>query len=158
YPNNFFHNATYAGNFGWTPSAKTSLRVTYRRNWTGLGSPNGLLLYGIADDSSQKKENAYLSGTVQNQTTSRWHNLFRFAYGQFNSIVVNPTPTGNPDPYGFGNYLGNVVTIRGANSYSVTGQGILDYAGIYPAIYPNYEARRSAYAQSDYRFPGDWTG
>ncbi|MGA7238111.1 MAG: TonB-dependent receptor [Bryobacteraceae bacterium] len=158
YPNDFFHNATYAGNFGWSPNAKTSVRVTYRRNWTDVGSPNGLLLYGIADDSSQRNDNTYLSATVQNQTTSRWHNLFRFAYGEFNSMYENPSPTGQPDPYGFGNYLGNAVTIKGANGYSVTGQAILDYAGTYPEISPDYEARRSAYGQSDYRFIGDWTG
>lgn len=157
YPNDAFHNATYAGNFGWTPLAGTSLRVTYRRNWTDLGSPNGLLLYGIADDSSQKNQNTYLSATIRNQTTSRWHNLFQFAYGQFNQLYVNPSPTGQPDPYGFGKYLGNLVTIKGANGYSATGQAILDYAGIYPELYPDYEARRSAYAQSDYRVAGDWT-
>jgi vitamin B12 transporter len=158
YPNNFFHNATYAGNFGWTPTAKTSLRVTYRRNWTDLGSPNGLLFYGIADNSLQKNQNSYLSGTLQNQTTPRWHNLFRFSFGQFNSSFVNPSPTGELDPYGFGNYLGNTVTIHGANGYNVTGQAILDYAGVYPQITPDYEARRSAYAQSDYRFFRDWVG
>jgi vitamin B12 transporter len=158
YPNNFFHNATYAGNFGWSPNAQTNVRVTYRRNWTDLGTPNSLLFYGIADNSLQKNQNTYLSGTVQNQTTSRWHNLFRFALGQFNSTYVNPSPTGQPDPYGFGNYLGNIVTIRGANGYTVTGQAILDYAGFYPQISPDYEARRSAYVQSDYRFYRDWTG
>jgi len=34
----------------------------------------------------------------------------------------------------------------------------MDYAGSYPQNLPDYEARRSAYAQSDYRFFGDWTG
>lgn len=158
YPNDFFHNATYAGNVGWTPNSTTSVRVTYRRNSTDLGSPNALLFFGIADDSSQRNQNSYLSATVQNQTTPRWHNLFRFAYGEFNTAYVNPSPTGQPDPYGFGNYLGNVVTIKGANGYSVTGQAILDYAGSYPEVSPDYEARRSAYGQSDYRFIGDWTG
>jgi iron complex outermembrane receptor protein/vitamin B12 transporter len=98
-----------------------------------------------------------LSATVQNQTTSRWHNLFRFAFGQFDLTYLNPSPTGQLDPYGFGNYLGNVVTIRGANGFSVTGQAILDYAGSYPQVTQDFEARRSAYAQSDYRFFGDWT-
>jgi iron complex outermembrane receptor protein/vitamin B12 transporter len=157
YPNDFFHNATYVGNFGWKPSAAMDLRVTYRRTWTDLGSPSGLLLYGIPDDSAQKNQNTYLSTTLQHQTTSRWHNLFRFAYGQFNAVYDNPTPTGTPDPYGFGNYLGNVVTIKGANGYSVTGQGILDFGGNYPQIYSDYEARRSAYAQSDYQVSKEWT-
>jgi iron complex outermembrane receptor protein/vitamin B12 transporter len=158
YQNDYFHNATYAGNVGWAPNTKTDLRVTYRRNWSDAGSPNGLLLYGIADDSRSKNQNSYLSATAQNQTTARWRNLLRFAFTQLNSTYSNPTPTGVPDPYGFGNYLGNNVTITGANGYTVKGQGILDYAGSYPQISPSYEARRSAYAQSDYQFFRDWTG
>jgi vitamin B12 transporter len=39
----------------------------------------------------------------------------------------------------------------------VTGQAILDYGGTYPEISPNYEARRSAYAQSDYQLFREWT-
>jgi vitamin B12 transporter len=39
----------------------------------------------------------------------------------------------------------------------VTGQGILDYGGPYPQVYPDYEARRSAYAQSDYQVFKEWT-
>ncbi len=155
YSNNYFHNASYAGNFGWDPNAKTDLRFTYRRNWTDAGLPNGLLLYGIADDSSQKNQNTYLSATAQNQTTSRWHNLFRFAYGQFNSTYANPTPTGALDDYG--DYVGKTTTIVGANGYKVTGQGILDYCCTYPQSFPSYEARRSAYAQSDYQFFRDLT-
>jgi iron complex outermembrane receptor protein/vitamin B12 transporter len=158
YTNDFFHNATYAGNFGGSLTSTTSIRVTLRRNWTDLGSPNAQLFFGIADESSLKNQNTYLSATVQNQTTSRWHNLLRFAYGQFDLTYANPSPTGQLGPYGFGNYLGNLVTIKGANGYSVTGQGILDYAGSYPQITQDFEARRSAYAQSDYRFFGDWTG
>ena len=157
YPNDFFHNATVAGNLGWTPTNRTSVRVTYRHNWTDLGSPNAIVFFGISDDSSQRNDNTYLSATVQDQTTSRWHNLFRFAYGQFDSVYTNPSPTGQLDPYGLGNYLGNLVTIKGGNRYTVTGQGILDYAGTYPEISSDYEARRSAYAQSDYRVAGDWT-
>ncbi len=43
------------------------------------------------------------------------------------------------------------MTIKGANGYSVTGQAILDFGGAYPELIGNYEARRSAYAQSDYQ-------
>src|SRR5262249_31407483 len=105
YPNDFFHNATVAGNFGRMPRNRPSVRVTYRRTWTDLGAPGAILFDGIPDDSSQRNDNTYLSATVQDQTTSRWRNLFRFAYGQFDSIYVNPGPTGQPDAYGFGNYL-----------------------------------------------------
>jgi iron complex outermembrane receptor protein/vitamin B12 transporter len=156
YTNDFFHNATYAGNFGYALTPTTQLRATVRKTWTGLGTPNGIYLYGIADDSSQKNQNTAVSATLQNQTTSQWHNLLRFGYGQFNQVYRNPTPTGQQDAYG--DYLGNMVNIQGANGYKATGQGILDYYGTYPSILALYNARRSVYEQSDYRFYRDWTG
>jgi vitamin B12 transporter len=154
YPNDFFHNATYVGNFGYKINSTTDARVIYRSNWTDLGTPNGILFYGISDAALQKNQNTYLSGTVKNQTTKRWHNLVRFAFAQFNSVNIDPFQVGIIDANG--DSLGNVVTIRGANGYSVTGQAILDYAGVYPEISPAYEARRSAYLQSDYNFYKEW--
>jgi vitamin B12 transporter len=156
YTNDFFHNATYAGNFGYAVSPATQLRTTVRQTWAGIGVPNGIYLYGIADNSSQKNQNTAVSTTLQNQTTSQWHNLLLFGYGQFNQVYKNPSPTGQQDA--FGDYLGDVVTIQGANGYKVTGQGILDYSGVYPSIFALYNARRSVYEQSDYRFYRDWTG
>jgi len=155
YPNDFFHNASYIGNFGYQINSNTEARVIYRSNWTDVGTPNGILFYGIPDAATQKNQNTYLSGTLKNQTTKRWHNLVRFAFAQFNSVNISPYQVGMIDAYG--DSLGNVVTIRGANGYSVTGQAILDFAGVYPEIYPVYEARRSAYLQSDYNFFKEWT-
>jgi vitamin B12 transporter len=161
-PNSAFHNATVSGNFGWQPNEKTGVRATFKRITTDVGTPNALLFYGIADNSSQNNKNLYTGITAQNQTTERWHNLLRFAYGQFGEQFINPSPTGQPftsdEPFVGTNYIGNLVTIRGANGYSVTGRGILDFGGIYPQIFNSYEARRSIYAQTDYQFFGDWTG
>ena len=58
---------------------------------------------------------------------------------------VNPTPTGEPfDPFGFGpNYLGHVVTLPGANGYSVTGQAILDFSGDYPSTFDSSAKRQT---------------
>ncbi len=164
-PNNYFHNGTVSANAGYQWNAKTGIRATFRHEATGLGSPNALDLYGIPDDSRGTNRNTYLGVTAQNQTTERWHNSVQFAFAQFGSVFETPSPTGEPfdafagTPFDGGTYyLGNLVTIRGANGYSVTGQGILDFAGTYPMIFPDYEARRSIYAQSDYNFFGDWTG
>ncbi len=155
YANDFFHNASYVGNFGYKINSKTEARVTYRSNWTDVGAPNGILLYGISDAATQRNQNTYLSGTLKNQTTKHWHNLVRFAFTQFNSTYLDPYQVGTIDPYG--DSLGNVVTIRGANGYSVTGQAILDFGGTYPEISPDYEARRSVSMQSDYNFYKEWT-
>jgi vitamin B12 transporter len=165
YDNDYFHNATVNANVGYQWKATTGIRATVHHIATGLGSPDAIDFFGISDQSWQTNRNTYLSGSVQDQTTDRWHNSAQFSFAQFGSIYETPFPTGQPfpDPFFFGvgtgfNYLGNVVTIRGANGYSVTGQGILDYDGTYPLVYPDYEARRSVYAQSDYNLFKDWTG
>jgi iron complex outermembrane receptor protein/vitamin B12 transporter len=68
-------------------------------------------------------------------------------------LTVNPAPTGEPfDPFGFGaNYLGNSVTIRGANGYSVTGRAILDFGGIYPSPFESHTTRHLLSGQATYR-------
>ncbi len=161
YPNDFFHDATVSANLGYEINSNTNIRATVRNESTDLGSPSAIAFYGISDDSTQRNNNTYVGVTAQQQTTQRWHNSVQFAFAQFDSVFENPSPTGQPfDPFdsGFPNYLGNLLTIRGANGFSVTGQAILDFSGDYPEIFPDYEARRSVYAQSDYRFAGDWVG
>jgi vitamin B12 transporter len=154
-PNDYFHNATVSTNVGYQLNSTTAIRATFRHIATGLGTPNALDFYGIPDKAWQTNRNTYTGATIQNQTTPKWHNSVQFAFAQFGLVYEDPEPTGESFE---GNYLGNVVTIHGANGYSVTGQAILDYGGTYPMIYPDYEARRSVYAQSDYNFFGDWIG
>jgi iron complex outermembrane receptor protein/vitamin B12 transporter len=150
-PNSSYHNATYAGNFGWTPRASTELRLTVRRSSDNVGVPNAIDFFGIPDDSFQPSHNTYISATLQNQTTSHWHNLVRYGAARLDSEFINPSPTGIPDPI-FGNFLGQVLTIHGANGFSTTGQAILDFAGSYPQqsfILSNLDF---ADIQSDYTF------
>jgi iron complex outermembrane receptor protein/vitamin B12 transporter len=155
YQNDYFHNNTVSTNVGWQLNPTTGIRAIFRHIATNVGSPNGILFYGISDEAWQTNRNTYGSVSAQQQTTEKWHNSVQFNFAQFDLLYVDPYPVGQPFE---GNYLGNVVTIRGANGYSVTGQAILDYGGTFPEEYPDYEARRSLYAQSDYQFLKDWTG
>ena len=148
--NPHFHNATYAGNFGWTPLASTSLRLTVRRVAAKVDVPNAIDFFGIPDDSFQSQANTFIGATLQNQTTSHWHNLLRYGATRQNSEFVNPSPTGIPDL--FGNFLGNVVTIKGANGFSTTGQAILDFGGTYPQQFFILNNRDLLTFQSDYAF------
>ena len=150
-PNARFHNATYAGNFGWTPLASTELRLTVRRSADKVGVPNAIEFFGIPDDSFQPTHNTYVSATLQNQTTSRWHNLLRYGAARLDSQFINPSPSGILDPV-FGNFLGNVVTIRGANGFSTTGQAVLDFGGTFPQHSFILSNRDFADIQSDYAF------
>ncbi|HEY2116372.1 MAG TPA: TonB-dependent receptor [Candidatus Angelobacter sp.] len=149
--NPHFHNATYAGNFGWTPGASTSLRLTVRRVAAKVDVPNAVDFFGIPDDSFQTEDNTYIGATLENQTTSHWHNLLRYGATRQNSQFVNPSPTGILDPV-FGNFLGNLVTIRGANGFSTTGQAILDFAGDYPQRFFILNNSDLLTFQSDYSF------
>ncbi|MGC2695735.1 MAG: TonB-dependent receptor plug domain-containing protein, partial [Candidatus Angelobacter sp.] len=147
--NPHFHNATYAGNFGWTPATSTSLRLTVRRIAAKVDVPNAIDFFGLPDDSFQSQSNTYIGATLENQTTSHWHNLLRFGATRQNSEFVNPSPSGIFDP-GSGNFLGKVVTIRGANGFSATGQAILDFGGTYPQQFFILNNRDSVTFQSDF--------
>ncbi len=153
-PNSSFHNGAYSGNFGWEPNGRTSVRFTLRHAAVGLGDPNALDFFGIPDDSLQREQDTYLGITAQNQTTPRWHNLFRFTRTKLRFRFDNPSPTGIPfDPFGFGaNYLGLPVTICAANGFCANGQAILDFGGTYPQLFDSRTTIRSVYAQSDYAF------
>ena len=148
-PNSTFHNGTYAGNFGWSPDSTTQVRFTLRHTATALGLPNALDIYGIPDDSLQKEQDTYFGMTAQNQTTERWHNLLRYGGTRLRFQFDNPSPTGAPFN---GNYLGNTVTLTGANGFSVSGRAILDFGGIYPSLFDSQSKRNFVYGQSDYRF------
>lgn len=151
-PNDAYHNGTYAGTFGWTINPLTRLAVTGRRTIADQGVPNAFDYYGIADDSSQTNHNTYAGAVLQSQTTSRWAQTVRFTSTDLRYHFVNPTPTGDPfDPFGFGpNYVGQTITIHGANGTSATGRAILDYSGQYPQTFDSSTTRRVLSAQTDY--------
>jgi vitamin B12 transporter len=141
-PNSRYHDGTYVANLGLALNANTELRFTGRYITAGLGQPNAIQFFGIADDSFEKDQDAFFGVTLQNQTTGRWHNLLRYGAARLRLQDVNPTPTG----------------IRGANGFRVTGQAILDFAGTYPIETSSSTKRDSVYLQSDYSFNSHLTG
>jgi vitamin B12 transporter len=155
-PNATFHNSTFAGNFGWTPAASAELRLTLRRVAATVGEPNAIDFFGVPDDSFLTQHNTFIAATLQDQTTSRWHNLLRYGAVRLDSLNVNPSPSGIFDP-GSGNFLGKTVTIRGANGFSTAGQAILDFAGTFPQKTPILTNRDFVDAQSDYVFSSHLT-
>ena len=129
-PNDGYRNHTYAGRFGVALGGGTDLSGTIRHIDATAGSPNAFDLFGVADDSTQRNRLTFGSVTASSQWTNRLQSTVRFGVSGQRRDFINPTASGTyADPFGFGgNYVGNVVTISGANGYSVTGRGILDYA------------------------------
>jgi iron complex outermembrane receptor protein/vitamin B12 transporter len=152
-PNNEYHIGTFAGRFSAALGHGTDLSGTIRRADTTYGAPNAILFYGIPDDSVNKGDFTYASVTAQSQISDRWQSQIRFGSMVQNSHDTNPAPTGTPfDPFGFGaNYLGNNMTITGANGYSVTGQAILDFSGGYPKLFDGHTTRNALSGQLSYR-------
>jgi len=155
-PNNAYRNGTYAGRFGVALGKATDLSGTVRRLDTTYGSPNAFLFFGVPDDTTQTADATFVGLTASSQISPRLQTVVRFASMQDHNRYDNQTPSGEPyDPFGFGaNYLGDTVTIRGANGYSATGRAILDYQGVYPSIYTTETSRRSLSGQANYQlFP-----
>jgi iron complex outermembrane receptor protein/vitamin B12 transporter len=157
-PNNAYRNGTYAGRFGIAVAHGTDLSGTIRRVDTRHGSPNAFDLFGIADDSFQKNAINYASVTAESQHNDRWQSTIRFGNTDFRSNYTNPSPTGQRfDPFGFGaNYLGETMTITGANGYSATGQAILDFGGAYPSVFRSRTRRRALFADTTYHVRRDF--
>jgi iron complex outermembrane receptor protein/vitamin B12 transporter len=151
-PNNQHRQHAYAGRFGIALARATDLHGTLRWIDTATGSPNGFAFYGIADDSSQDDASTYAGLTAQSQWSDRWQSTIRFGWTDQTSVFTNPTPTGTPfDPFGFGaNYLGDVVTLTGANGYSTTGRAILDFGGVYPSLFDSRTTRRALSGTATY--------
>ncbi|HKE83875.1 MAG TPA: TonB-dependent receptor plug domain-containing protein [Vicinamibacterales bacterium] len=128
-PNSGYHRGTYAGRFGVVVGGGTHLTGTLRRVDGTFGNANAFDSYLVPDDSTQDADLTYGSITADSQHSNRWQSSIRFGSIDQRSLYVNPTPSGEPyDPFGFGaNYLGNTVTLMGANGETVTGRAILDY-------------------------------
>lgn len=124
------HVATSIGNVGWQPSASTQIRGTVHYGVSNSGIPNAWDFYHVADNASQKDQNIFLSASIENQTTHSFHNSARYGLSRKREQVDLWSLSGNP--VAFTNYcfgpgtLGNVVTIKGANGYSATGQAVLN--------------------------------
>ena len=144
-----FHNATYAGNFGWTPNPANELRFSVRHLAVSGGQPNAIAFYGIPDAAQQKEQDDYYNAVWNNQTKPKWHNQIRYGGLRLHSEYNDFGATGifNPDT---GYYDGKDVTITGANGYSVNGQAVFQYTNA-PSQFLSPTNRDFVYAQTDYQ-------
>lgn len=152
-PNNAWRNDSFAGRVGVALGSRSDASVTFRHGRDHAGVPNAVDLYGVADDSFQDGDSTYAGLAARSQFTPAWSGTLRLSWFEDNYESVNPSPTGEPfDPFGFGaNYLGQTVTIEGANGTRATGQAILDYGGVYPQIFKSQNKRGAVSAQTDYQ-------
>jgi iron complex outermembrane receptor protein/vitamin B12 transporter len=149
-PRDEYHVATTAANLGWQPNGTTQIRGALHYGVDATGVPNTWDFYHIADNATQKDQDIFLSASIDNQTTSDFHQSARYALTRKREQYNQWSQEGILDENGDG--LGELVTITGANGYSVTGSAILDYAGTYPYGYQLVNNRDQLLYQGDYRF------
>ena len=127
-----YHLGTAAANIGLQLTGSTQIRGTIHYGVDATGVPNAWDFYHVADNATQKDQDIYLSATLENQTTVSFHNTFRYGMTRKREEYSLWKQSGSGAYDAYGDSLGQVVTITGANGYSVTGQAILDYAQQYP--------------------------
>jgi len=151
-PNNTYGNTSIAGQVGLRLGTATDLSVSMRQIQTDYGVPNAVSFYGMSDDSTQANDLEYFSASVSSQVTNRLQTAIQFGSSDRQFRLHNRTPTGEAfDPFGFGaNYLGDEVTIVGANGFQTTGRAVLDYGGVYPSIFDAITSREFLSGRANY--------
>lgn len=149
-PNDEMHIASPAANLGWQLSAKTQLRGTVHYNVASTGVPNAWDFYHVADLATQKDQDLYVSASIDNQTTASFHNIVRYGLARKREQYALWQQSGSGAFDAYGDSLGDVVTITGANGASVTGQAVLDYAQTYPYRYQLVSNRDELVYHGDY--------
>jgi iron complex outermembrane receptor protein/vitamin B12 transporter len=132
-PNDEYHLGTAVGNIGLALTGSTQLRGTVYDGMSGTGVPGAWDFYHVANSATQKDQDLYISGSIDNQTTPDFHNMVRYGATrkreQYNLWQAGGTLLTYNTMYGLQQaYFGNPVTITGANGYSTTGQAILAFS------------------------------
>jgi vitamin B12 transporter len=166
-PNDEYHLATAGANLGWALSGMTQVRGTLHYGVSAVGVPNAWDFYHVADNATQKDQDIFASGAIDNQTTVGFHQSATYGLTRKreeyhlwapSGICMPPGTCGGPGippTYTGGNFFGAPVTIHGANGYSATGQAILDYSWDNGEIFPTLSQLVSNRDQLTYR--GDIT-
>src|SRR5579862_4550861 len=123
-PNNAYRNETFAGRFGGILANNSDLSGTVRWIDRRYESPNGISFFGTPDDAYQTNRLYFIGLGDQTQITQKWQASVRAGFSDQRGHFINPTTSGQIIN---GAGYGNVVTITGANGYSVTGRGELDF-------------------------------
>jgi vitamin B12 transporter len=151
--NNSYHDVTSVVNLGYALSTATQLRVTARNSDAATGAPGQYAFTATPTDQKQGDQNLYLSGTLAHTFSDRWSGEAVYGLARKRERFQQFAPTGTLIPDS-GVYVGKLVTVTGANGYSVSGQAITSYAGPGSDSYISDLAsnRDSLHAQTSYAF------
>jgi len=153
-PNDEYHVATAAANLGLALNSTTQIRGTLHYGVDATGVPNAWDFFHVTDNATQKDQDIFASGLIDNQTTAAFHQSARYGLTRKREQEYIWKASGTPVAftyYCFGaGTLGNTVTITGANGYSATGQAVLDCVTSYPERIQNVNNRDQLVYHGDF--------
>ena len=144
-----YHSGTGAANLGVALSGATSLRFTIRNADSATGLPGAHDFYGISASGKQSDQDLYSGLTLNDRRANGWHNMLRYGIARKREQAVPFENVGTLiSVFGFPEYFGNVMTIRGANGYSVTGRASF----LSPSSHQQVSSGDQLDYQTDYSF------
>ena len=127
-PMDRFHSATSAANVGYDVNGNTQVRLTLRNADSATGLPGAEDFDGLAQNAKEKDQDLYSGVTAENRYKQNWHNLVRYGIARKREQAVEIGNVGTlvtfypGTAYAYTGYVGNKVSIRGANGYTATGR------------------------------------
>jgi vitamin B12 transporter len=149
-PHDQYHLGTVAANVGFQPTGSTQLRGTLHYGVDGTGVPGTWEFHHLADNATEKDQDLYIGGSIDNQTTADFHNMVRYGATRKREQYHLWEQTGAGVFDAYGDSFGDLVTITGANGYSATGRSLMDFAGTYPQGFQLVSNRDALVYQGDY--------
>ncbi len=153
---NKYHDVTSVANLGYAVSTATHARLTVRNSDSAEGTPGQFAFTRTPTDQKQGDQDLYLSGTLDHSFSDRWQAEAEYGLARKRERVQQFAPTGtlhesaDPNDPLNGDYLGQIVTVTGANGYTVMGQTVTGYA-LYPTYLSDSASNRdSLHAQTSY--------
>jgi vitamin B12 transporter len=125
-PSEPFHDITSVANLGYALSANTQLRLTVRNSDSATGAPGEYQFQRIANDAKQADQNLFLTGVADHTFTPTWHGSLLYGLSRKREQYFQYAPVGIYDP-DTEVYVGQNVSVTGANGYTVQGQAIVNY-------------------------------
>jgi iron complex outermembrane receptor protein/vitamin B12 transporter len=139
-----YQSETSVANLGYAITPAVQARFTFRNAYSATGLPGAHDFLGISNNGHQYDQDTYSGLTLESRTHGdRWHNLVRYGIARKREQARQYSPS---------YYFGNVVTIRGANGYTATGQ-----ASYFGGDTDSASNRDELYFQSDYAFSRRFT-
>ncbi len=149
-PNDRFHIATSAADFGYSILDNTQARFTLRNGVSAAGLPGPHDVYGISALGKQADQNLISGLSVENRFDGNLHTFVGYGIVRSREQVGQFAPVGQAValPGGGVRYYGLPVSLRGANGYTATGQ-----AGFFAPAFDVVSNRDELTYQTDYMFP-----